>query len=67
MDCLLSLEPGGSNTQAVLQWLLNYAVSLEYADAGVCVALAGAVSNSTSSKVHAEGGQQAALQGMLLA
>lgn len=37
VDCPLSLEPGGSNTQAVLQWLLNYAVSLEYADAGVCV------------------------------
>lgn len=36
VDCPLSLEPGGSNTQAVLQWLLNYAVSLEYADAGVC-------------------------------
>lgn len=34
VDCPLSLEPGGSNTQAVLQWLLNYAVSLEYADAG---------------------------------
>lgn len=33
VDCPLSLEPGGSNTQAVLQWLLNYAVSLEYADA----------------------------------
>jgi hypothetical protein len=33
-DCPVSLEPGGSNMQAVLQWLLNYAVSLEYADTG---------------------------------
>lgn len=35
VDCPLGLEPGGTNLQAVLQWLLNYAVSLEYADAGV--------------------------------
>lgn len=32
VDCPLELDPSGSNTGAVLQWLLNYAVSLEYAD-----------------------------------
>jgi hypothetical protein len=37
VDCPLSLRPDGSDTQAVLQWLINYAVSLEYADAGVPV------------------------------
>jgi hypothetical protein len=47
VDCPLSLEPGGSNTQAVLQWLLNYAVSLEYADAGETIAKAEVVSSST--------------------
>ena len=34
VDCPLELDPSGSNTGAVLQWLLNYAVSLEYADGG---------------------------------
>ena len=35
VDCPLELAPGGSNLQSVLQWLINYAVSLEYADAGM--------------------------------